>query len=330
MRASTAPPVDRRSSRYSCPSGYRSLDSCAARSASAVLPMPPGPEITTTGTADRDSRRSSQDTSAARSPRPTRSAAGGSWRGDRRRAGRRPGPLRERRLRRGDRSCVPAGDREVQGPQQGVRLAAGFLLQRLPVALVRAGHVGQMPAPVLGEHELLAQPPVGGVVAGDQHQLAQDALVLAAGQLQVEQPHRGPLVPLLQRDDLLAERVARHVRQRMRAPPQPQRLPQVTDLVLGAVLRPGFVRLQDQPLEQQGVDVGFGDAHLVPEPGMGLEVAALAHLGEQVADHLHALVELRFLHVVAAPRRADQLGLGHPPVRVDQESGQHDQGRTAR
>jgi hypothetical protein len=59
-------------------------------------------------------------------------------------------------------------------------------------------------------------------------------------------------------------------------------------------------------------------------------VIAVAQLGEQVADRLHPLVELRLLYVVAPPRHADQLGLGHPPVRVDQESGQHHQGRTAR
>lgn len=111
---------------------------------------------------------------------------------------------------------------------------------------------------------------------------------------------------------------------------QPQRMPEMTDLVLGALLRPGLVRLQHQPLEHQRVDVVLGDPHLVPEPGMGLEVIAMAHLGEQVTDRLHPLVELRLLHAVAAPRHADQLGLGHPPVRVDQESGQHDQGRTAR
>ena len=64
---------------------------------------------------------------------------------------------------------------------------------------------------VLRQHELLAQPPVLRIAAGDEHQLTQDALVLAAGQLQVEQAHRGPLVPLLQRDDLLAERIAGYV-----------------------------------------------------------------------------------------------------------------------
>ena len=129
--------------------------------------------------------------------------------------------------------------------------------------------------------------------------------MVAARQLQLKQPRRGPLAPLLQRGDLLVERPAGHVRQWMRAPPQLQRLPQKADLILGPLAGPRFGGLPHQLLEPQSVGEFLGYAYLVPEPRVRLEVVTAADLGEQGPDRHHALVQLRFGDLVIAPRRAD-------------------------
>jgi hypothetical protein len=88
------------------------------------------------------------------------------------------------------------------------------------VALVSISHVGEVPAPVLSQHQLFAKPPVRRIITGGQYQLIEDAFVVAACELQVEHPCRGTLTPPLQRHDLLAKRLTRHVRQRMLSSPQ--------------------------------------------------------------------------------------------------------------
>ena len=116
----------------------------------------------------------------------------------------------------------------------------------------------------------------------------------------------------------------------MRAAPEPQRLAQLAGLLLGAAFRLGRLGVPHQPAEQRGVDIARGSAQLVAEPGVGHDIGAPADLRQQVAHRHHPLVQLRFGDVIVAPRHADQLGFGHPMVRVEQQGGQDDQRRAAR
>src|SRR6202050_5197739 len=116
----------------------------------------------------------------------------------------------------------------------------------------------------------------------------------------------------------------------MRAPPQPQRPPEAADLILGAAFRPRFLGISHQPLKEQGIDLVLGSSQLIAEPGMGLQIITAPQRRERIAYLHYPLVQLRFADVIAAPRDTDQLGLGHPPVDVNQESREDDESRASR
>ncbi len=236
----------------------------------------------------------------------------------------------DRELRGRQRHVVGPGDGEVQVSQQAVRLGAGFLGQRLGMPVIRRGGIGRVTAAAGGDHEQLAQPAVAGVEAGDLDQLIEDALVVRRGDLQLEQPGRRALVPLLQARDLPAERAARHVGQRPRPPPQQQRLAQGGDLLRRAPAGARLLRQADQVLENQQVSVPRRDPQLVAEPGVGPQILAAAEPGQHLAHGHDPLVQLRFLDLRAAPGGADQGHLGKAPVGVQQQRGQDDQRGAAR
>ena len=76
------------------------------------------------------------------------------------------------------------------------------------------------------------------------------------------------------------------------------------------MLRFGIGCLTHQPLEQQRVDVVRGSAHLIPEPVMCDEIITPADLLKQGTHLVDPLVQLRLAGAFAAPRRADQVGVG--------------------
>src|SRR6185312_11438753 len=103
--------------------------------------------------------------------------------------------------------------------------------------------------------------PVGRVVAGNRDQLVEDFPMITPGGFQLEEPDRGPAVPLLKRLDLAPESISRQVRERGRSAPQRERLSQKVNLRFEVTLPACFFSLPDEPSEKQRIDVLVIDSH---------------------------------------------------------------------
>jgi len=205
-------------------------------------------------------------------------------------------------------------DRPLQPAQRLRWLHTQLLDERAPSVAVDPQGLGWAARPVVGEHQLPAQPLVGRMLLDECLEPTEDQEVPACGEVQLAPPRQRSQAQVLQPHDVrLREWLVGEVLQRA-SPPQTQGLPQQVRLLF----RPGAPGVSQQALEAYGVEVVRAEAQGVPRwAGEEHPVREhLPHLRDVGLDHLPGA------HGRLLPKVLDQPMARDGAARVQEQDGE--------